>query len=159
MWLEWFISWVGERICQMFVLKSLQLWTWQPCSLILPPFLLISAAYRNITLKPHCMVPCGGRFILKVWKAICFRFSGITSDIAPEHFQFGKLVSHHRPECSNIGKLFEWKMLSLWSCQGGTTFLFRNTAEINCKLKININCKVKDEYEYDLDVICTPENC
>ena len=70
------------------------------------------------------MVPCGGRFILKFWKAICFRFSGITSDVASENFQFGKLVSHHRPECSNIGKLFEWKMLSLWSCQRGELHFF-----------------------------------
>ena len=70
------------------------------------------------TLPSSLMVPSGGKFILKFWKAICFRFSGITSDIASEIFLVWK-VTVSPSGCSNIGKLFEWKILSLWSCQGG----------------------------------------
>ena len=81
-------------------------------------FYLFCAYLWIKTLRWSLMVPSGGKFILKFWKAICFRFSGITADIVSEIFPVWK-VRVSPSECSNIGKLFEWKILLLCCCQGG----------------------------------------
>ena len=118
-----------EIILQMFVGNCLQLWTWQPgmmhdahtgmhINALETNFTLFCALLWIKTLRWSLMVPIEGKFILKFWKAICFRFSGITADIVSEIFPVWK-VRVSPSECSNIGKLFEWKILLLCCCQGG----------------------------------------
>ena len=114
-----FIIHAPEIILQMFVGNfEVDNLTWS----IMPAQACIRCPFWSShfkTLPSSLMVPTRrGKFILKSWKAICFRFSAITSNIASEIFLVWK-VSVSPSECSNIGKLFEWKILSLWSCQRG----------------------------------------
>ena len=128
-----FIIHAPEIISQMFVGNfEVDNLTWS----IMPAQACIRCPFWSShikTLPSSLMVPRRGKFILKSWKAICFRFSAITSNIASEIFLVWK-VSVSPSECSNIGKLFEWKILSLWSCQGGNYMSFL----VICMLEIPI---------------------
>ena len=86
----------SEIILQMFVGNfELDNLTWS----IMPAQACIRRPFWSShikTLLSSLMVPSGGKFLLKFWKAICFRFP-VSPQILPlKNLQFGKLVSHDR---------------------------------------------------------------
>ena len=85
----------------------------------------------------HIVVLRKWKIYSKVWKAICFRFPAITSDIAPKMYLVWKVSVSPSARVSNIEKPLEWKIPPLRNCQGANYMVICLESRYQTRLKIS----------------------
>ena len=87
----------------------------------------------------HIVVLRKWKIYSKVWKAICFRFPAITSDIAPKMYLVWKVSVSPSARVSNIEKPLEWKIRPLRNCQGANYMVICLESRYQTRLKISFH--------------------